>query len=72
MQKLFRTVNFSDFKAIFAKKKFNFLLFLNTTKIGRNHDVFSAKNHYKIAKKRPISIKLIVLNKSDFVIFKTP
>ena len=48
----------------------NFAVFVVPKKTIKNV-TFSCKNNNKIAKNRPISMKLTVPNRQDFVIFKT-
>ena len=44
---------------------------MGATKNSKKHVVFFSENLYKIAKNRPISMKLMVPNRQGFAIFKT-
>ena len=53
------------------KKHMIFAVFCCTHKTIKNV-TFSFEDNYKIAKNRPILMKLTVPNRQDFAIFKTP
>ena len=48
------------------------MLYFGTTKSKQKSRGFFCEYYYKIAKNRPMEIKLTVLNRQDYAIFKTP
>ena len=71
---LFKSVNrtiLGYFIEIFAKKVNFYALFWYNKKQQKSLGFF-CEYYYKIAKNRPIEIKLTVLNRQDYAIFKTP